>query len=69
MTIHPKVEEDTKRYQKWVKNKAVLLEVIEHFENELNAIKAELKEIPHRIPWESLKEEDKFKQLALQRNI
>ena len=64
MTIHPKVQEDTKRYRKWVQKKADLLEEIQHFENELNGIKAELKEIPNRIPWESLKEEDKFKQLV-----
>ena len=64
MTIHPKVEEDTKRYRKWVQKKADLLEEIQHFENELNGIKIELKEIPHRIPWENLKEDYKFQQLA-----
>ena len=64
MTIHPKVEEDTKRYRKWVQKKADLLEEIQHFENELNGIKVELKEIPHRISWENLKEDDKFQQLV-----
>ena len=49
MTIHPKIEEDTKRYQAWVQKKADLLEDIQHFENELNEIKAELKKTPHRI--------------------
>jgi len=64
MTIHPKIEEDTKRYRKWAQKKADLLEEIQHFENELNGIKTELKEIPRRIPWEKLKENDKFQQLA-----
>jgi prepilin-type processing-associated H-X9-DG protein len=64
MTIHPKIEEDTKRYRKWVQKKADLLEEIQHFENELNGIKTELKEMPRRIPWENLKENDKFQQLA-----
>jgi len=64
MTIHPKIEEDTKRYQAWVQKKADLLEDIQHFENELNEIKAELKKTPHRIAWENLKEDDKFQQLA-----
>jgi hypothetical protein len=64
MTIHPKVEEDTKRYRDWVQKKANLLEEIQHFENELDKLKAEIKETPHRIPWENLKEDDKFQQLA-----
>jgi hypothetical protein len=64
MTIHPKIEEDTKRYRDWVQKKADLLEEIQHFENELNGIKTEIKETPHRIPWETLKESDKFQQLA-----
>jgi transposase len=64
MTIHPKVEEDTKRYRKWVQKKANLLEEIEHFENEIKEIKVDLKETPHRILWENLKEDDKFQQLA-----
>jgi len=67
MTIHSKLEDDTKRYRKWVQKKADLLEEIQLFENELNGIKAELKEIPHRISWENLKEDDKFQQLAPRR--
>ncbi len=64
MIIHPKVEEDTKRYRDWVQKKAYLLEEIQHFENQLHEIKAEIKETPHRIPWENLKEDDKFQQLV-----
>ena len=64
MTIHPKVEEDTKRYREWVRKKANLLEEIQHLENELKEIKAGIKETPHRIPWENLKEDDKFQQLV-----
>lgn len=64
MTIHPKVEEDTKRYRNWVQKKSDLLEEIQHFENELNAIKAEIKQTDHRIPWEDLKKDDNFQQLV-----
>jgi hypothetical protein len=64
MTIHPKVEEDTKRYRKWVEIKADLLEEIQHFENDLNEIKAAIKETPHRIAWENLTKDDKFQQLV-----
>jgi hypothetical protein len=67
MTIHPKVEEDTKRYRKWVGKKADLLEEIQHFENDLNEIKAEIKETPHRIAWENLTKDDKFQQLVPRR--
>ncbi len=42
MTIHPKVEENTKRYRDWVQKKANLPEEIQHFENDLSVIKAEM---------------------------
>ena len=64
MTIHPKVEEDTKRYENWVKKKADLLEEIEHFENDLNEIKAAIKETPRCIAWENLSKDDSFQQLV-----
>ena len=64
MTIHSKVEENTKRYREWMLKKANLLEEIQHFENELKEIKAGIKETPNRIPWENLKEDDKFQQLV-----
>lgn len=64
MTIHPRVEEDTIRYQDWVHKKSNLLEEIQQFENELSQIKTEIKQTDHRIPWEDLKEDDKFQQLV-----
>lgn len=64
MTIHPKVEEDTKRYQAWVTKKANLLEEIQNFENDLSKIKAKIKETPNRIAWENMNEEDKFQLLV-----
>ena len=44
--------------------KADLLEEIQHFENDLNEIKAEVKETPNRIAWENLEGSDKFQQLV-----
>ena len=67
MTIHPKVEEDTKRYQAWVTKKANLLEEIQNFENDLSEIKAKIKETPNRIAWENMNEEDKFQLLVPRR--
>lgn len=64
MTIHPKTEEDTKRYRAWLTKKANLLEEIQNYENDLGKIKVEIKETPHRIAWENMKEEDKFQLLV-----
>ena len=64
MTIHPKAEDNTKRYISWVQKKADLLEEIEHIEHELAVIKAKIKDTPHRIPWEELEDADTFQQLV-----
>lgn len=64
MTIHPKVEEDTRRYRDWVRKKADLLEEIQHLEYDIEEIKAKLKETVHYISWEDLDEGESFQQLA-----
>jgi hypothetical protein len=64
MTIHPKAEEDTKRYQHWLHKKAELLDEIHHLEHELQQVKTEIKETPHYIRWEQLEKNDSFKQLV-----
>lgn len=64
MTIHPKEEENTKRYRHWLKKKGDLLEEIQHLEHELQTIKADMKETANHIPWEKLEKNDQFQQLA-----
>lgn len=64
MTIHPKAEEDTKRYRNWVQKKADLFEEIQHVEHEFSEIKANIKATPHSITWEELKKKDTFQQLV-----
>lgn len=64
MTIHPKVEENTKRYGVWLQKKANLLEEIQHLEHELAEIKATIKETPNYISWGDLEGDDKFQQFV-----
>lgn len=64
MTIHPKAEDNTKRYRIWVQKKAALLEEIQHIEHELAVIKVKVKDTPHRITWEELEDDDSFQQLV-----
>lgn len=64
MTIHPKIEDDTKRYNDWVKKKTDLLEEIQHFEHDVGGIKTKIKETPRHITWEELEKDDKFQQLV-----
>jgi len=64
MTIHPRVEENTKRYRDWVQKKANLLEEIQHVEHDLAVIKMKIKETPHYITWEELGDDDTFQQLV-----
>lgn len=46
--------------QKWIKERSALLEEIEHFENELETLKREIKETPRKIDWFDLPKEDKY---------
>jgi hypothetical protein len=64
MTIHPKTEEDARRYRDWVQRKADLLEEIQHIEHDIGEIKAKLKQTSHYITWEDLGDNEKFKQLV-----
>ncbi len=64
MTIHPKIEKETKKYRSWLQKKADLLDEIQHLEHELSKIKADIKETPKHITWEDLEGDDKFQQFA-----
>ena len=63
MTMHPEAEDNQARYHKWLKKKADLLEQIQHFEHQLEAVKAELKQTPKHITWAELEDQDKFYRL------
>ena len=63
LTMHPADENDQEKYNKWLTQKAELLEQIEQYENELETLKSELKNIPKHIAWGELKEDDKFYRL------
>ncbi len=64
MTIHPKAEEDTKKYRNWVQKKADLFEEIQHIEHDFLEIKAKIKATAHYITWEKLEKDDSFQQLV-----
>ncbi len=64
LTLHPVAEEDPKKYQKWQRLKAQLLEDIEQYENELQQLKSQLKQTTKHISWDELPETDKFRRLA-----
>jgi len=61
--MHPASEGDPDKYQKWLDKKSELLEQIEHYEKQLERIKAELKGIPKHINWGELEEADRFHRL------
>ena len=63
MTMHPETENNQARYQKWLKKKADLLEQIQHFEHQLDEVKAKLKQTSKHITWKELEDEDKFQRL------
>ncbi|MBI9081931.1 MAG: hypothetical protein JEY79_19595 [Pseudodesulfovibrio sp.] len=63
MTMHPEPEDKHKKYHKWLKNKADLLEEIENFEYQLKELKAKLKQTNKHIQWGELDEKDKFLRL------
>ena len=63
MTLHPEAEDNQARYHKWLHKKADLLEQIQHFEHQLNAVKDQLKHTPKHITWTELKDKDKFYRL------
>jgi len=63
MTMHPETEEEPANYRKWLTKKADLLEEIENCEQQLERLKAELKDAPKHITWGQLDEKDKFLRL------
>ena len=63
MTMHPAVEDDSDKYQKWLTQKSELLEQIEQYEKQLERIKADLKDIPKHIKWGELEQKDRFYRL------
>ncbi len=64
MSLHPEPVSDTKRYRKWERRKAELLEEIQHYETEMQRIKEKLSNTPHHLHWEKLPDEQKFQRLA-----
>ena len=64
LTLHRVTEKDPKKYQKWRRLKAQLLENIEQYDNELQQLKSQLKQIARHISWDELPEPDKFQGLA-----
>jgi hypothetical protein len=63
MTMHPEVEDNTVQYQKWLNQKAELLEQIEQYEKQSGRVKADMKDIPKHIAWGELEEKDRFHRL------
>jgi hypothetical protein len=58
LSVKPETE-----HNKWLKKKAELLEEIEGYENQLEQLKREIKDIPKHITWKDLKESDRFYKL------
>ncbi len=63
MTMHPQVEDKPKKYQKWLKKKADLLEEIENLEYQFKELKVKLKQTDKHIKWGQLDEKDRFLRL------
>jgi len=61
LEMHPEMED--KKVAKWQRQKADLIEEIEHIEHDLEQIKAELKDTSKHIDWHDLEQEDKFERL------
>lgn len=59
MTLHPETDE-TAAYPKWASKKADLLEKIQNYEYDLDALKLKVKHINKHIAWEELKGKDQF---------
>ena len=64
LTLHPAAEKDPKKYQKWQRLKAQLLEDIEQYENELQQLKGQLQQTARHISWDELPKSDKFQRLV-----
>jgi len=62
LTLHPQVKDSEIR--KWERQKANLREEIEQLEQELNALKEQVRSTPKHLAWEELPEDQKFERLA-----
>ena len=67
MSMNPANEKDPRKYEKWERKKAEVLEEIQQYEKELETIKAQLKDKPNHITWEELPEAHKFERLPTSR--
>ena len=61
-TLHPELKE--REVAKWEKQKAELVEEIQHLEHEFEQVKEKLKETPNHLDWQELPETEKFERLA-----
>ncbi len=63
MTLHPQTDDDPVKYPKWLQKKTDLRAQIEHFEQQLERVRATLKQTPKHITWAELQDSDKFHRL------
>ncbi|MDF1581647.1 MAG: hypothetical protein P1P74_12865 [Desulfuromonadales bacterium] len=63
MTMHPATEDKAKKYRRWLKKKADLLEEIENIEYQLEELKVKMKQTVKHIKWGELDEKDRFLRL------
>jgi len=59
--LHPEMND--RKMTKWERQKAELLEEIEHIEHDLVQLKTQFAETPRHIDWQDLEQEDKFERL------
>jgi len=65
LDLHPEMED--KKIAKWERQKAELVEEIEHFEHDLVHLKEQFAETPKHIDWQDLEPDDKFERLRSNR--
>lgn len=63
MTLHPQPQDDPAKYQQWRRQETDLRAQIAHLEQQLNEVKATLKQTPKHITWAELQDPDKFHRL------
>ncbi len=67
MAMHPQINDNSKKYAKWVNKKANLFEEVEQYEAELSKVKVKIKETSKHITWDNLEDQDKFLHLLPER--
>jgi transposase len=63
LTINPETDNDSQKYQKWLKKKSDLLEEIDQYQHQLDTLKIEIKNTKKHIEWGELENKDKFYRL------